>query len=148
MNSTAPYPPLGENIPTSLLTYQIDDSITTEEEVKRAVWRLRGHRSLGPYRMRDEHLWEWLQENQTSEAAAEAKSEGETSDPEGRERETKDRMEDRGEERELTKWEMVVELVQLTLQDGVIVEEADWQAVILIPKERENYRNIGLVEVI
>ena len=52
------------------------------------------------------------------------------------------------EERDNTKWEKVVELVQLEFQDRVVVEEADWQAVVLIPKTGGDYRGIGLVEVI
>ena len=43
---------------------------------------------------------------------------------------------------------MVVELVQLTFRDGVIAEEAAWQAVVLIPKGGGKYYGIGLVEVI
>ena len=67
-NSTAPYPPPPplypeENIPMSVKPYHIDDSVPTEEEVKWAVRRVRGHRSVLPYRMRAEHLWEWLLEH-------------------------------------------------------------------------------------
>ena len=43
-------------------------------------------------------------------------------------------MPDREEERETTKWEKVVELFQLAFRDGVIAEEAAWQAEVLIPK--------------
>ena len=53
-----------------------------------------------------------------------------------------------GEGWEPTKWEMEVELVHLALLDRVLLEEAAWQAVVLIPKEVEDYRSIGLVEVI
>ena len=41
---------------------------------------------------------------------------------------------------------MVVELVQLELRDGVLVEEAAWQALVLILKGGGDYRGIGLVE--
>ena len=54
-------PPPEDNIPTSVPPSQIDDSIPTEEEVKWEVQRLGGRRSGGTSRMRDEHLWEWLQ---------------------------------------------------------------------------------------
>ena len=54
--------------------------------------------------MRAENLQEWLQEHRSTEAAAEVEAEGETSDPEGRERDTEERIEDGGEGRETTKW--------------------------------------------
>ena len=57
-------------------------------------------------------------------------------------------MTDGGEERETTKWENVVELLQLAFLYGVIVEEAAWQAVVLVLKEGGDYRGLGLVEVI
>ena len=58
----------------------------------------------------------------------------------------------RGGERELRTeaeghWETVVELVQTTFWDGDLAEEATWQAVVLIPKGKGDYRGIGLVEV-
>ena len=56
--------------------------------------------------MRTEHLREWLQEYWAKDAASEVevKAEVESLDPEGRERETKERMEDGGEVRDPTKW--------------------------------------------
>ena len=54
----------------------------------------------------------------------------------------------RGEERKTTKWEKVVELVQLAFRDGVIVEEAAWEAVVLILKGEGDYCGICFVEVI
>ena len=44
-------------------------------------------------------------------------------------------------------WERVVELIQTDFWDGELVEEATWQAVVLIPKGKGDYRGIGLVEV-
>ena len=41
----------------------------------------------------------------------------------------------------------MVELVQKAFWDGVLSEEAIWQAVVLIPKGDGDYREIGLVEV-
>ena len=56
---------------------------------------------------------------------AEAMEEGEeTSKPEERERGT-DEGGDDGEEREKSKWDMVVELVYIELQDRVLDEEAN-----------------------
>ena len=45
-------------------------------------------------------------------------------------------------------WEKVVELIQTAFRDGELVEEATWQAVVLIPKGKGDYRGIGLVEVL
>ena len=44
-------------------------------------------------------------------------------------------------------WGMVVELVQTAFRDGDLAEEATWQAVVLIPKGKGDYRSIGLGEV-
>ena len=40
---------------------------------------------------------------------------------------------------------MVVDLVHSAFQEGNLVEEATWQAVVLIPKGKTDYRGIGLV---
>ena len=44
-------------------------------------------------------------------------------------------------------WTRVVDLVQLALREGNLAEEATWQAVVLIPKGKNDYRGIGLVGV-
>ena len=44
-------------------------------------------------------------------------------------------------------WERFVELMQTAFRDGELAEEATWQAVVLIPKGKGDYRGIGLVEV-
>ena len=75
-------------------------------------------------------------------------AEVETSKPEGREIETKENMEEGGDGQEPKNWDMVVELVQLESRDGFLVEEAAWQAFVLIPKGGGDYHSIGLVEVI
>ena len=68
-NSIASYPPPpppfppGDTITTSRPRSQIDNSVPIEEEVKWEVWRLRGHRSGGPYWMHHKHLQKWLQKN-------------------------------------------------------------------------------------
>ena len=41
----------------------------------------------------------------------------------------------------------MVELVQTAFLDGDLAEETTWQAVVLILKGKEEYRGIGLVEV-
>ena len=83
-----------------------------------------------------EHLKEWLGEHRATETTVEAQTEaeGETPKTEGRESATKEGIEDGGTEREPTKWDMVVELAHLAFQDGVLIEAAAWQAVLLIPK--------------
>ena len=40
-----------------------------------------------------------------------------------------------------------VDLVQTTFREDKLTEEATWQAVVLIPKKKKDYRGIGLVEV-
>ena len=41
-----------------------------------------------------------------------------------------------------------MELIQTAFRDGDLAEEATWQAVVLIPKGKGDYRGIGLVEVL
>ena len=42
---------------------------------------------------------------------------------------------------------MVVELIKTSFWEGELVEEADWQAVVLISKGGGDYHGIGLMEV-
>ena len=44
-------------------------------------------------------------------------------------------------------WTRFVDLFQTAFRDGDLAEEATWQAVVLIPKGKKDYRGIGLVEV-
>ena len=41
---------------------------------------------------------------------------------------------------------MVVDLIQTEFREGKLVEEAIWQAVVLIPKGNKDYQVIGLVK--
>ena len=82
--------------------------------------------------MREEHLKGWL-------AASRRGEKGETADKEG------GGQEDTREGAE--NWVRVVELVQTAFRDRDLAEEATWQAVVLIPKGKKDYRGIGLVEV-
>ena len=41
----------------------------------------------------------------------------------------------------------MAKLVQTAFGEGRLVEEAMWQAVVLIPKGEKEYRGIGLVEL-
>ena len=45
------------------------------------------------------------------------------------------------------KWVWIVELVQKAFRDRDLDEEVTWQALVLIPKGKKDYRYIGLVEV-
>ena len=58
-------------------------------------------------------------------------------------------MEERREKTpdEMTNWKRVADLVRADLGEGLIVEEAMWQAVVLIPKGKKDYRGIGLMEL-
>ena len=44
-------------------------------------------------------------------------------------------------------WGRVVELTQTAFREGDQAEESTWQAVVLIPKGKGDYRGIGLVEM-
>ena len=44
-------------------------------------------------------------------------------------------------------WTRVADFVQSALQEGKLAEEGTWQAVVLIPKGKKDYRGIGLVEL-
>ena len=49
---------------------------------------------------------------------------------------------------ETKNWEKVVDLVRADLGEGLLAEEATWQAVVLIPKGKGDCCRICLVEVI
>ena len=58
-------------------------------------------------------------------------------------------MEDKREkdtEKEMTHLDKVVALAREDFREGRIVEEAMWQAVVLIPKGKGDYRGIFLVD--
>ena len=95
-----------------------------EAEVEWAVKRLRNNRAVGASRMRAENLEGWLA------AARRGEKKGETTEKEGGD--NQDTRE--GEEN----WGRVVELVQTDFQDGVLAEEATWQAVVLIPEGKKD----------
>ena len=44
-------------------------------------------------------------------------------------------------------WARVVDLMQTAFRERDLAEESTWQAVVLIPKGKGDYRGIGLVEV-
>ena len=128
--------PPGDTIPVTIEPFEVEDGVPSEAEVEWAVKRLQNNRAGGPSRMRAEDLKGWL--------AAARRDETE------REKQVKDGG-DRGGERECKTeaeghWGRVVELIQMAFRDGELAEEATWQAVVLIPKGKGDYRGIGLVE--
>ena len=56
--SSVPSP--GENIPISVYSFLVDDSVPTEEEIEWAVKRLQNYLSWGLSGMRAEHLKGWI----------------------------------------------------------------------------------------
>ena len=65
--------PPGENLPISVETFSVDDSLPTEDDIEWAVTRLRNHRSGGGgFGMRAKHPKGWLaaaRKNESEEAA-------------------------------------------------------------------------------
>ena len=53
-------PPLGQHIPIEVPPFPVDDNIQGEEDIAKAVLRLRLHRDRGPSGMRAKHLRMWL----------------------------------------------------------------------------------------
>ena len=99
--------------------------------------------------MWDEKLKGWLDAAEREEAAAEKEQPTEERKTEGPERTGggRRRRSEGGAPTEASKWERVVELIQMALGEGRLAEEAMWQVVVLIPKGGKDYCGIGLVEV-
>ena len=106
-------------------------SPTTGDKIEEAVKKLRRNRSGGALGMQAEHLKGWLTASKRGNLAPEKGEE---------------KLE--GEEEEGGHWENPVDLVQTAFREGEMAEEATWQAVVMIPKGRKEYRGIGLVELI
>ena len=141
----ATYQPSGR---TSVDPLPVEESVTTEGDIKWAVKRIKNHRSRGPSGMPADHLKEWLVEARKEEAAAEkpAVTEGTVEVLGGT------RGEEAKEEREntavdMSNWEKVVALEREAFGEGLLAEEAMWQAVVIIPKGKGDYRGISLMEV-
>ena len=137
-------PSPGENIPISIRPFHLDDSVPEEGKIEWVVKRLRNNRSRWPSGMRVEHLKRCLA------AARKADKDRETAGNKEAETATEGGRPDTAaaqEGKELENWTRVVDLVQAAFQEGKLAEEATWQAVVLIPKGKKDYRFIGLVEV-
>ena len=48
---------------------------------------------------------------------------------------------------EASNWDRVVDLIQTEFGEGRLVKDSTWQAVVLSPKGKKDYRGIGLVDV-
>ena len=83
--------------------------------------------------MRDEHLKGWLVASKRKKREAAEKGEG--------------NMDNDKAGPTSPHWERLVDLIQTVFMEGDLAEEATWQAVLLIPKGKKDYRGIGLVEV-
>ena len=83
--------------------------------------------------MRDKHLKVWLAVSKQKMREVADKCEGKTDDKEGGPTEPH--------------WGVLVDLIQTKFMEVNLVEEATWQAVVLIPKGKNYYLVIGLVEV-
>ena len=114
-----------------------------EGEIEWAVKRLRNNRSRGASRMQEEHVKRWLAAARKSEKYGDTAGgkEAATATAEGSQETT---AAQEGEENGTR----VVGLVQESFREGKLAEEATWQAVVLIPKWKKGYRDIGLVELI
>ena len=113
-------PSPGENIPVTVRPVPVDDSVPTEDKIKEGVKNLQRNRSGGTSGMRTKNLKGWLAASKRETREAAEKGEGKTDGEEGRPGEPH--------------WENLVELIQTAFWEGDLVEEATWQAVVLIPK--------------
>ena len=106
--------------------------VTTEDEIEKAVKKLRSNISRGALEMQAEHLKEWLTASKREKIEAAEKGEGKTDGEEGGPTEPH--------------WENLVELIQTAFREGELAKEAMWQAVVLIPKGKQDYRGVVLLE--
>ena len=126
-------PSPGTNITVTVRPVPVDDLVPTEDEIEEAVKNLRRNISRGPSGIRAEHLKWWLTASKRETREAAEKGERKTEREEGGPTEPH--------------WENLVELIYMEFREGKLAEEATWQAMVLIPKGKQDYRQIGLVEV-
>ena len=98
--------------------------------------------------MRAEHLKRWPAEAQKEEEAAAKSVEGTDVSIGGPRGEETEGGRETDNKKEMRHWEKVVELARAYFGERRLGEEAMWQAVVLIPKEKRGYRGIGLVELV
>ena len=94
-------PSPGENILVTVKPVEVDDSVTTEDEIEEVVKKLRRNRSGWPSGMRDDHLKGWITASKKGKRVA-------------------DKVEEKteGEEEEGEHWENLVDLVQTAFREG------------------------------
>ena len=73
----------GENIPVTVALAEVNDSVSTEDEIEDAVKKLRRNRSGGLSGMRDEHLKGWIAAPNRGKLAAEKGEEKTKEEEEG-----------------------------------------------------------------
>ena len=120
-----------------------------EDAIEWEVRRLRADHSRGLSGMREEHLYQWLQEAQKAETEEDISAEtgaGATMEAET-EMEAEMEMVEM-EPLDLFHCKRVVELIQADLRESRTAEEYTWKAVVLIPKGGGEYYNTGLVKVV
>ena len=135
-------PPPGKNIHIFVQPLPVEDSVPTEDNIEWAVTQLRNHRSGGSSGMPEEHLKRWLAAARKAEKDVTKTAKTETTDNRGN-----TAVQPVKEPTEADNWVMVVDLIQTAFQEGMLSEEATWQAVVLITKGKKYYRGIGLLEV-
>ena len=94
--------------------------------------------------MRAEHLKRWLA---TARKSEKKKTEKETMTTERAGMTENSETSAEKSETEADNWTMVVDLVQSEFREEKLAEEAMWQAVVLFPRGKTDYRGIGLMKV-
>ena len=108
-------PPPGKNIPIPIQPFLVVESVSTEDEIKWAVKRIRNHRSGGPSGMRAEQLKRWLATERKAEKDKEtAEKEKAVTTTEG----ARTDISAAQKETESDNWTRVVDLVQSAFQEG------------------------------
>ena len=113
------------------LGFDIPDTIPEEEEIRKALRRMRNGKAPGPSKIRVEHLKDWAD---AYEAGMAAEVEG-TAIPES------------VQERAMH-WSLVVVLIQGIFQEGKVPAAFRNAVLVLIPKTDTKYRGIALLETL
>lgn len=132
---TAPVSQTDENIPVITEEFPIPDGIPSEEELMRAVDRLKGNRSAGPSGLKAEDLKKWKTEYMEAIVLLE----------EEEDEATWQRM---IVEIDTLPWTRLVDLVEDIFLSGQIPQKLSWATLVLIPKPDGRFRGIGLLETV
>ena len=104
--------PPGENIPTSVEPFQVEDLVPNEDGIEWVVRRLWNNLSRGTLGMRAEHLKGWLEEARKAEAAAEKAAKEAVEATVGPGEEDTESERDTKTKKELKNWGKVVDLAR------------------------------------